>query len=301
MTQLRKPVWLKVSGTRSAGYLAVDQLLQEQQLQTVCFSARCPNRGGCWQEGTAAFMILGGVCTRNCAFCAVPSGKPAALDREEPSRLLAVVRRLGLRHVVITSVDRDDLADGGASQFVACVHALREGALANSPSIELLTPDFRGKEGALEQVLASAPEVFNHNMETVARLYPRLRPAARYDYSLQVLAQASAYGLCSKSGIMLGLGEEQGEVEALLEDLRAAGVAIVTIGQYLQPTRTHQPVERYVPPEEFIYWQERAEMLGFEAVESHPLARSSFHALQLLDGVEKGGSIKKMQSAVMTP
>ncbi|MBF0098954.1 MAG: lipoyl synthase [Magnetococcales bacterium] len=290
MAILRKPAWLKVTAGRSASFLAVDTLLQRQQLHTVCAAARCPNRGDCWQEGTAAFMILGEVCTRNCAFCAVPSGKPAAPDPDEPRRLVEAIRQMALRHVVITSVDRDDLPDGGASQFVACVAAIRAAELPAPPSIELLTPDFRGKDGALQRVLASRPEVFNHNMETVARLYPVVRPAARYALSLQVLAEAARSGLRCKSGIMLGLGEEEEEVEGLLTDLRAVGVSVLTIGQYLQPTRDQHPVVCYVRPEAFTHWQERALQLGFAAVESHPLARSSFHALQLLgeSGVRSG-------------
>ncbi len=279
---LRKPAWLKVSDARSAEYLAVDRLLRQQQLSTVCSSALCPNRGGCWRDGTAAFMILGNLCTRNCAFCAVPSGKPAPVDHEEPARLVAAIAQLALRHVVITSVDRDDLADGGTGHFVACVQAIRAASLPHTPSIELLTPDFRGKEGALATLLACRPEVFNHNMETVARLYPQVRPAARYAYSLQVLAQAAASGLRCKSGIMLGLGESDDEVATLLQDLRSAGVTLLTIGQYLQPTRAQHPVVRYLPPEAFQTWRSHALSLGFQAVESHPLARSSFHARQLL-------------------
>ncbi|MBF0400091.1 MAG: lipoyl synthase [Magnetococcales bacterium] len=294
----RKPYWLKVGAPRSLGYMAVHGLLQQQGLHSVCASAACPNRGECWESGTAAFMILGAVCTRRCPFCAVPTGRPEPVDWDEPRRLAVAARSMALRHVVITSVDRDDLEDGGAGQFVACVEALRAGeetGAASAMTVELLTPDFRGKEGALQRVLAAAPTVFNHNMETVERLYPVFRPAARYDYSLAVLAQAAAYqrehgreggmagaGVRTKSGIMLGLGESPGEVSHLLLDLRQAGVSLLTIGQYLQPSRLHHRVVRYLAPEEFVEWKQEALNMGFLAVESHPMARSSFHARQLL-------------------
>ena len=247
--RMRKPVWLKVSAPRSSAYLAVHGLLERQRLHSVCASAVCPNRGQCWEEGTAAFLILGGVCTRRCAFCAVPTGRPEPVDGDEPRRLAATVQAMGLRHVVITSVDRDDLADGGAAHFAACIQAIRAGVEDGrvTPTVEVLTPDFRGKEGAVQTVLQAAPTVFNHNMETVARLYPSIRPAAHYGVSLEVLRQAGAYraggmGLPTKSGIMLGLGETQAEVAELLADLRGVGVALLTIGQYLQPSRLHHPV-----------------------------------------------------------
>lgn len=295
--RLRKPAWLKVDAPRSSAYLAVHGLLQRQGLNTVCASAVCPNRGQCWESGTAAFMILGGVCTRRCGFCAVPTGRPDPIDPDEPRRLAVAAKEMGLRHVVITSVDRDDLEDGGAGHFVACIEALRAGMGdgAESMTVEVLTPDFRGKAGALERVLAAGPTVFNHNMETVERLYPAIRPGADYLSSLDVLRRAGAYQADqrvgdvaggvkyrTKSGIMLGLGESREEVFRLLVDLRGVGVALLTIGQYLQPSRLHHPVTRYCAPEEFAEWKSEALRLGFIGVESHPLARSSFHARQLL-------------------
>lgn len=293
---MRKPPWLKVKAPTSQEYLAVHALLQKQRIHTVCQSAACPNRGQCWQEGAAAFMILGTLCTRRCTFCAVPTGQPEPVDPDEPQRLAETVRAMRLRHVVITSVNRDDLEDGGAGQFAACLHAIRQHASRekSAVTVEVLTPDFLGKAHALEKVLDAAPTVFNHNLETVPRLYPNVRPAANYVYSLDLLRRASAYGnpphLSShhtsrqiKSGIMLGLGEKREEVRQLLMDLRDANVALVTIGQYLQPSRSHHPVVRFVTPEEFAAWKEEALALGFQKVESHPLARSSFHAERLMD------------------
>ncbi len=295
MIMRRKPLWLKGEAPRSPEYLALHGLLRQQRLNTVCASAICPNRGRCWEEGTAAFMILGGICTRRCPFCAVPTGRPEPVDPDEPRRLAAAVRTLGLRHVVITSVDRDDLADGGAGLFAACIQAIREEEGTAAVTVEVLTPDFRGKAGALQTVLAAAPTVFNHNMETVSRLYPVIRPAACYAVSLEVLRQAGFYraacaglegcgGMRTKSGIMLGLGESRAEVMDLLVDLRGVGVELLTIGQYLQPSRLHYPVDRFLAPEEFDAWRLEALALGFLGVESHPLARSSFHARQLLGG-----------------
>ncbi|MEO5362941.1 MAG: lipoyl synthase [Magnetococcus sp. DMHC-8] len=291
MPLMRKPVWLKAGDFRSPGYLAVQGLMDRQRLHTVCASAVCPNRGRCWEEGTAAFMILGDICTRRCAFCAVLTGRPGPVDRDEPMRLAVAVRAMGLRHVVITSVDRDDLADGGAEQFAACIRAVRGGEPGGGgTTVEVLTPDFRGKEGALQVVLAAEPTVFNHNVETVARLYPEIRPAACYDRSLSVLAWAGQErarrggegALLTKSGIMLGLGETDAEVREVLRDLRAVGVALLTMGQYLQPSRQHHPVARFLAPEVFAEWRREALAMGFVGVESHPLARSSFHARQLM-------------------
>ncbi|MBF0162089.1 MAG: lipoyl synthase [Magnetococcales bacterium] len=288
--RLHKPAWLKVPATRSSEYLALHRLLQQHRLNTVCTGAACPNRGECWETGTAAFMILGGICTRRCAFCAVPTGRPEPVDPDEPHRLAAAVRTMGLRHVVITSVDRDDLADGGATQFAACIRAIRSSLSESAVTVEVLTPDFRGKAGALQQVLAAEPTIFNHNMESVARLYPLIRPAASYAFSLEVLRQASDWQtsqpergrLRTKSGIMLGLGERKEEVSELLVALREAGVTLLTVGQYLQPSRLHHPVVEYHPPERFADLQAEALSLGFTAVESQPLARSSFHAQQLM-------------------
>lgn len=278
-----KPRWLKVTAPGSAGYRRLDALTRQHQLGTVCQSARCPNIGACWQAGSAAFLILGPRCTRACGFCDVPTGRPADVDPEEPHRLAAAVHTLALRHVVITSVTRDDLPDGGAGQFVACVEAIRH-RTAHHTRIELLIPDFRGAETALEQVLQAAPEVLNHNIETVPRLYPTVRPAARYPGSLELLRRAARNRplLRIKSGIMLGLGEEEAEVLAVLQDLVHAGVDSLTIGQYLAPGRDHLPVVRYWHPEEFSALREKALAMGCVSVESHPLARSSLHAEQLL-------------------
>ncbi|MBF0453807.1 MAG: lipoyl synthase [Magnetococcales bacterium] len=273
-----KPRWLKVKAPTSPGYLAIRQIVQHHGLNTVCESASCPNVGQCWHEGAAAFMILGDICTRRCAFCDVTTGRPGAIDPEEPRRLAAASRVMQLKHVVVTSVDRDDLADGGAAHFVDCIQALRD--QENPPSIEVLTPDFRDKKGALEQVLAVKPEVFNHNVETVPRLYSQVRPAGNYSYSLGVLERAAQVGegVMVKSGLMLGLGESLLEVMAVLADLRRIGVVYLTVGQYLRPSPTHHPVERYWTPEAFDDLKTEAEEMGFLRVESHPLARSSFHA-----------------------
>ncbi|GAB0057546.1 Lipoyl synthase [Candidatus Magnetaquicoccaceae bacterium FCR-1] len=277
-----KPRWLKVLAPGSEGYRRMRALTGTLRLETVCQSARCPNIGDCWQAGSAAFMILGVLCTRSCGFCDVKTGRPAPPDPDEPRRLAEAVTALALRHAVITSVTRDDLEDGGAGQFVACVEAIR----ARSPgtTVELLIPDFRGAPIPLEAVLNACPEVLNHNVETVPRLYPRVRPAASYAGSLQLLARAASHAGAGrvKSGIMLGLGEEEAEIEAVLVDLRRVGVDLLTIGQYLAPSRDHLPVVRYWEPEVFEGWRKRALEMGFAAVESHPLARSSMHAERLL-------------------
>ena len=288
----RKPVWLKVELGRSQGYLATRALLQKNRLNTVCESAACPNIGQCWQEGTATFMILGDICTRRCAFCALTTGRPDAVDPHEPQRLAQTALAMKLHHVVITSVDRDDLEDGGAGQFSACIQAIRHQYSAHHTpiTIEVLTPDFRGKTNALEKVFRAVPTVFNHNLETVPRLYPTVRPASSYPYSLALLRQATQFNhhqpitekMHIKSGIMLGLGEDQAEIEQLLIDLREAGVTLLTMGQYLQPSRNHHPVKRFLSPEEFAELKKTALELGFQRVESHPLARSSFHAEQLI-------------------
>ncbi|MBF0380186.1 MAG: lipoyl synthase [Magnetococcales bacterium] len=273
-----KPKWLKVKAPSSPEYLKTRKIVQKHTLHTVCEAASCPNVGQCWHEGAAAFMILGNICTRHCSFCDVTTGRPGPIDPDEPGRLAKAAHAMGLQHVVITSVDRDDLDDGGAGHFADCIKELRK--LKSAPTIEVLTPDFRDKEGALQLVLQEKPEVFNHNIETVPRLYPKVRPAANYSYSLQVLKQAALAGdeITAKSGIMLGLGENKDEVIEVLEDLRQVGVIYLTIGQYLRPSITHHPVIRYWSPEEFSEFDKIARKMGFQRVESHPLARSSFHA-----------------------
>jgi lipoyl synthase len=273
-----KPRWLKVKAPSSGEYLETKKIVQKHNLHTVCEAASCPNVGQCWHEGAAAFMILGNICTRHCSFCDVTTGRPNPVDQSEPDRLAQAAQAMGLQHVVITSVDRDDLVDGGAKHFANCIKKIRN--LNKPPTIEVLTPDFRDKIGALQLVLQEKPEVFNHNIETIPRLYSQVRPAANYEYSLQVLKQAALAGeeITAKSGIMLGLGETKEEVIEVLEDMYRVGVQYITIGQYLRPSLTHHPVSRYWSPEEFSDIGELAHQMGFQRVESHPLARSSYHA-----------------------
>jgi lipoic acid synthetase len=272
-------------------------------LNTVCEEARCPNIYECWGEhGTATFMILGDICTRRCGFCAVTSGRPApGVDGEEPRRVAEAVRTLGLRHAVITSVDRDDLPDGGAEHFRQVVEAIHD--LNPGCAVEILTPDFRGVPEALDRILSSRPEVFSHNMETVPRLYRQARPGSRYDRSLELLAAAAqrkaegAYLGRVKTGIMVGLGEEPEEVHATLGDIRGAGVEVITIGQYLQPTSRHLPVDRWVTPEEFASHRDLALELGFAHCESGPLVRSSYHAHEHVPASPGAGEISSADSA----
>ena len=275
---LRKPEWIRVKAPVSKDYLATRDLMRTQKLNTVCEEAACPNIGECWSHGHATVMILGDICTRACAFCNIATGKPNAVDTEEPDNLAHAVAELGLKHVVITSVDRDDLADGGASQFVACIQKIR--AQSETTTIEVLTPDFMRKDGALEAVVKAGPDVLNHNLETVPRLYQTIRPGARYFHSLRLLDQAKEInpGQFTKSGIMVGLGEEKAEVLQVMDDMRAAGVDFITIGQYLQPTLRHAPVDRFVTPEEFDGYATAARAKGFLMVSATPLTRSSYFA-----------------------
>jgi len=274
----RKPPWLRVRLTESAGFVETRAKMREHKLHTVCEEAACPNRGECWAKRHATVMILGDVCTRACSFCNVKTGRPGAVDAGEPERLAEAIAGLGLRHVVITSVDRDDLADGGAAHFVACIEALRRRNAGST--IEVLTPDFRNKPGAIETVAAARPDVYNHNLETVPRLYREVRPGASYRHSLDLLARVKqiAPGVFTKSGIMVGLGEREEEVLAVLDDLRAASVDFVTIGQYLQPTLRHIAVARWVDPTEFDRYAEAAREKGFLLAAASPLTRSSYHA-----------------------
>lgn len=278
----RLPDWLKVEAGRGESFREVQGLLRKSGLNTVCRSALCPNVGRCFERGTATFLILGDRCTRNCRFCAVAPGRPEPPDPQEPGRVAEAVRRLGLRHAVITSVTRDDLADGGAAHFAATVRALRETVPACR--VELLIPDFQGQAAALLVVLESAPDVLNHNLETVPRLYPLVRPAADYGRSLELLRRAAAWyagrgvpGLV-KSGVMVGLGETVEELAGVMRDLAAAGCAIMTIGQYLQPSRGHLPVSEFYPPERFDDLRRLGRSLGLRHVEAGPLVRSSFMA-----------------------
>jgi lipoic acid synthetase len=252
------------------------QLVRTHQLHTVCESASCPNIGECWGRGTATFMILGDRCTRNCRFCDVLPGEPDAPDGTEPQRVAEAVRLLGLRHAVITSVTRDDLDDGGAGLWAETIHIIR--TLNPACCIEILIPDFQGDANALQQILEAAPDIVGHNIETVPRLYPQARPQADYRCSLDVLRQAKAAGFTTKSGLMLGIGETLPEVRTVMQDLRAVHCDMLTLGQYLQPTRAHVPIDRYWTPEEFQQLQREGEELGFTHVEAGPLVRSSYHA-----------------------
>jgi lipoic acid synthetase len=276
--QPHRPPWLRVKAPVSAAYGETRALMRDLNLVTVCEEAACPNIGECWAQKHATMMILGSVCTRACAFCNVATGRPDLLDPHEPEHVGTAVARLGLRHVVITSVDRDDLADGGAQHFADTIAAVRQ--LSPGTTIEVLTPDFLRKEGAVEIVVAARPDVFNHNMETVPRLYPSIRPGARYANSLSVLQQVKALepSIFTKSGIMVGLGESDDEVGMLMDDLRAADVDFMTIGQYLQPTPKHAPVERFVTPETFADFARMGADKGFLLMSSTPLTRSSYHA-----------------------
>jgi len=276
--QPHRPPWLRVKAPVSAAYGETRALMRDLNLVTVCEEAACPNIGECWAQKHATMMILGSVCTRACAFCNVATGRPDLLDPHEPEHVGTAVARLGLRHVVITSVDRDDLADGGAQHFADTITAVRQ--LSPGTTIEVLTPDFLRKEGAVEIVVAARPDVFNHNMETVPRLYPSIRPGARYANSLSVLQQVKALdpSIFTKSGIMVGLGESDDEVGMLMDDLRAADVDFMTIGQYLQPTPKHAPVDRFVTPETFADFARMGADKGFLLMSSTPLTRSSYHA-----------------------
>ncbi len=276
---LRKPSWIRVRAPGSPEFLRVKAVLRQHNLHTVCEEASCPNIGECFGGGTATFMIMGDICTRRCPFCDVAHGRPAPLDADEPEHLAQAIASLGLQYVVITSVDRDDLRDGGAAHFAACVRAVRRHTPATR--IEILVPDFRGRmEIALGQLAEAPADVFNHNLETVPRLYRRVRPGADYARSLELLqrfAQVHPH-VPTKSGLMLGLGEELHEVEQVLRDMRAHGCMMLTLGQYLQPTRHHLPVARYIAPEEFARLGDAARDLGFSSVASGPLVRSSYHA-----------------------
>lgn len=272
-----KPRWLVKRAPNQKTMQMMASLLGEMRLATICEEANCPNIGDCFSEGTATFLILGRTCTRNCRFCNVKHGPGEPLDATEPARLVAAARHLGLRHVVLTSVTRDDLPDGGASAFADCIRALHEEL---GVTVEALVPDFQGDEDALATVMAAEPEVLGHNVETVPSLYPRVRPQADYQRSLQLLKIARTLrpdGL-TKSGLMVGLGERRDEVIAVLSDLRAVGCDLLTIGQYLQPSATHYSVVEYVHPETFAFYQEQAEAMGFLGVFSGPFVRSSFHA-----------------------
>jgi len=274
----RLPTWFKIRLTTTKSSSSVRNVIENKKLHTVCSSAGCPNRSECWNAGTAAFMILGNLCSRNCAFCAVPKGRPQDVDWDEPARVAEAVCALGLRYAVVTSVTRDDLPDGGAALFAATIKAIR----ARQPGcrIEVLIPDFQGCSTCLDTVLAAGPDVLNHNLETVPSLYPAVRPQADYERSLRLIARASAAGVVTKSGLMVGLGEETGELLSVFRDLLGAGCSMLTLGQYLQPGRTSLPVERFYHPREFDELRGQALSLGFRSVSAGPLVRSSYHAAE---------------------
>lgn len=275
---VRKPSWLKVTAPGGDGYLKIKSMMRELGLHTVCEEARCPNIGECWEHKAATFMILGDVCTRNCAYCAVSHGTPAQFDPAEPVKLAEAVGRMGLEHVVITSVDRDDLPNGGAEAFAACVTEIR--ARLPETGVEVLIPDFKGSEVALQLVMDAKPTILNHNLETCERLYRLARPGGRYDRALRLLANARRMDATAltKSGIILGMGEEWDEIVTCMRDLRKSDVNILTLGQYLRPSAAHLPVVRYYTPEEFNELGAIGRKLGFKHVQSSPLTRSSYHA-----------------------
>lgn len=272
----RKPDWLRAKLPNGKEYSVVRKMIDSSKLHTVCQSAQCPNMGECWSRGTATLMILGNICTRSCNFCAIQTGRPTELDIGEPARVAEAVASMGLKHCVITSVTRDELKDGGASVWAATIRAIRH----RNPgtAIEVLTPDFRGRTDQLDVVLDAEPDIFNHNIETVERLQKPVRVQARYARSFKVLEHAAQRGFVAKSGMMLGLGEQEDEIVQSMRDLRAIDVKILTLGQYLQPTQKHLPVDRWVTPEEFAEWKKFGHSIGFTMVESGPLVRSSYHA-----------------------
>ena len=277
MSNVTLPSWIRERKLRLGDLHDVRRVMERGRLHTVCDEARCPNRSECFTRGTATFLIMGGTCTRSCRYCSIAHGRPAALDPGEPEALARAAAELGLKHVVVTSVDRDDLPDGGAAHFAAVVRALHE--LPSRPTVEVLTPDFRGDLAAVEEVLDAGPDVYNHNVETVRRLYPAVRRSGRYEWALDVIRHVAAGrpDMVTKSGIMVGLGEEADEVRTTLEDLAAAGCRVVTIGQYLRPTSAQVPVVRYWRPEEFVALEDHGRGLGLEVI-AGPFVRSSYHA-----------------------
>jgi len=283
----RKPSWLKVKAPGSPNYLGLKRLVQDQRLHTICEEAHCPNIGECWEQLTATFLILGDICTRNCGFCAVTHGKPTELDLAEPDRVAQAIQRLGLEHAVITSVNRDDQADGGSAIFAAVIRRIRE--LSPGCGVEVLIPDFRGNEAALRTVVEAAPDILNHNMETVPRLYREVRPGSRYEQSLELFAKARrmAATLVTKSGIIVGFGEEREELLKTMADLREVDCDILTLGQYLRPSQQHLPIIRYYTPEEFRELKAIGEGMGFKHVEAGPLVRSSYHARGQIEEVNQ--------------
>ena len=272
----RLPAWFKVDAQTGPDYLEIKQTMDRLKLHTICEEARCPNRWECWNARTATFLILGDICTRRCHYCSVETGRPLAIDHGEPRRVAEAVHALGLRHAVITSVNRDELPDGGASVFADTIRQTR--TLSPGCTIEVLIPDFEGNAAALTTVCAEKPEILNHNIETVRRLFPSLRPQGKYQRSIELLGQAKQQGMATKSGLILGMGETMDDAREVMRDLRAVDCDIITIGQYLQPTRNHLPVARYYDPGDFALLKEEGIAMGFIHVESGPLVRSSYHA-----------------------
>jgi lipoic acid synthetase len=283
----RKPAWLKVKAPGGPNYLALKQMMRDLKLHTVCEEAHCPNIGECWEHHAATFMILGDVCTRNCAYCAVAHGTPAPLDVHEPQRLADAVAQMQLQHVVITSVDRDDLPNGGAEMFAACIREIRQ--RLPETSVEVLIPDFKGNPGALRIIVDARPDILNHNLETIARLYRIARPGGRYPRALELLRSAKEVdpAMITKSGLICGLGEEWDELLAAMRDLRAQQVDILTLGQYLRPSDEHLPIARWYTPDEFAELKRYGTSLGFRHVESGPLVRSSYHAWEQVEAATK--------------
>jgi lipoic acid synthetase len=276
MRKRQKPDWLKINVPKGKEYIGVKEIVERNQLHTICSSGKCPNKEDCWGRGTATFMILGNICTRSCKFCAVETGRPLGLDLEEPERVAESVSKMKLKHCVITSVDRDDLEDGGAAVWAATIKAIKR--LSPGTTIETLVPDFRGRKELLQPVIEARPEVISHNLETVRRLTPGVRSAAIYERSLEVVKWVAESGIRSKSGIMLGLGETQEEVLQVMDDLRRVGCEVMTIGQYLQPSLKHLPVVDYITPEQFELYRQTGIEKGFRHIESSPLVRSSYRA-----------------------
>jgi lipoic acid synthetase len=272
----KRPDWLKIRVPLGTKFSELRHIMDEQRLNTVCEDARCPNMAECWNRGTATFMILGDVCTRSCGFCAVKTGRPPTLDLDEPRRVAEAVRAMNLRHAVVTSVNRDELPDGGSGVFAATIRAIRDAV--PGCRVEVLIPDFQGHADQIQTIIDARPDILNHNTETVPRLYRTVRPQAKYQRTLDLLAMCKRQSLVTKTGIMVGLGEEEDEIVAVMRDLRAVDVDIMTIGQYLQPTRDHLPVARYAHPDDFARWKRIGLELGFRHVESGPLVRSSYHA-----------------------
>jgi lipoic acid synthetase len=285
----RRPPWLRVRAPTGENYRWLKRLMRAKELHTVCEEAHCPNIGECWSHRTATFLILGDTCTRNCRFCNVRTGRPAPLDPDEPEHVAQAVQAMDLKHAVITSVDRDDLPDGGASVFAAVVRRIR--ALQPECTVEVLVPDFRGRIEPLKMVMDERPDILNHNVETVPRLFRTVQPQCRYEWSLAVLRNAKAVWpeAVTKSGLMVGLGENADEVLEVMRDLRELGVDVLTIGQYLQPTKQHIPIDRYYTPEEFEMFRERGHEMGFRWVESGPLVRSSYHAAMQMEALSQEG------------